>query len=90
MTALMSSAERIGHGQYTEPVPASGVGEIAALEASLERMRQALAGTTISRDYLDAVLNSMSDAVLVTTPDGRVRTANAAASAAARPRPPAS
>jgi diguanylate cyclase (GGDEF)-like protein/PAS domain S-box-containing protein len=42
-------------------------------------MRQALAGTTISRDYLDTVLNSMSDAVLVTTPDGRIRTVNAAA-----------
>ena len=80
MTALMSSAERIGRGQYTEPVPASGVGEMAALETSLERMRQQLAGTAISRDYLDAVLNSMSDAVLVTTPDGRVRTVNAAAS----------
>jgi diguanylate cyclase (GGDEF)-like protein/PAS domain S-box-containing protein len=80
MTALMERAERIGRGHYTEPVPASGVQEITALETSLERMRQQLAGTAISRDYLDAVLNSMSDAVLVTTPDGRVRTFNAAAS----------
>jgi diguanylate cyclase (GGDEF)-like protein/PAS domain S-box-containing protein len=57
----------------------SGVPELAALEGALERMRQALAGTTISRDYLDTLLNSMSDAVLVTAPDGRVRTVNAAA-----------
>mgnify|MGYP006316178497 CR=1 FL=1 len=49
MTALMNSAERIGRGHYTEPVPASGVGEMAALESSLERMRQQLAGTAISR-----------------------------------------
>jgi diguanylate cyclase (GGDEF)-like protein/PAS domain S-box-containing protein len=55
------------------------VPELAALEGALERMRQALAGTTISRDYLDTLLNSMSDAVLVTAPDGRVRTVNAAA-----------
>jgi diguanylate cyclase (GGDEF)-like protein/PAS domain S-box-containing protein len=80
MTALMSSAGRIGQGRHSDPVSASGVPEIADLEAALERMRQTLARTTISRDYLDAVLNSMSDAVLVTTPDGRIRTANAAAS----------
>jgi diguanylate cyclase (GGDEF)-like protein/PAS domain S-box-containing protein len=79
MTALAASTDRIGRGHHSVPVPPSGVREIAALEASLERMRQALTGTTISRDYLDAVLNSMSDAVLVTTPDGHVRTVNAAA-----------
>jgi len=79
MTALMTSADRIGRGEHAEPVPPSGVPEIAALESSLERMRRALTGTTISRDYLDTVLNSMSDAVLVTTPDGRIRTVNAAA-----------
>ena len=39
MTALMTSAERIGRGLYSEPVPASGVPEIADLERALERMR---------------------------------------------------
>jgi diguanylate cyclase (GGDEF)-like protein/PAS domain S-box-containing protein len=79
IAALMTSADRIGRGLQSEPVPPSGVPEIAALEGALERMRQALARTSISRDYLDTLLNSMSDAVLVTTPDGRVRTVNAAA-----------
>jgi diguanylate cyclase (GGDEF)-like protein/PAS domain S-box-containing protein len=79
MAALMRSAERIGSGSHSEPVQPSGVPEISALEDSLEHMRQVLTGTTISRDYLDTLLNSMSDAVLVTAPDGRVRTANRAA-----------
>jgi diguanylate cyclase (GGDEF)-like protein/PAS domain S-box-containing protein len=79
MTELMNSADRIGRGEHAEPVAPSGVPEIAALEASLERMRQALAVTTISRDHLDTVLNSMSDAVLVTARDGRIRTVNTAA-----------
>jgi len=79
MGALMVSADRIGHGLHLEPLHGSGIPELAGLEGSLERMRQALAGTTISRDYLDTLLNSMSDAVLVTAPDGRVRTANLAA-----------
>ncbi|HQR47746.1 MAG TPA: EAL domain-containing protein [Steroidobacteraceae bacterium] len=77
--ALMHSAEQIGSGHQAEPVTATGVREISAIEESLERMRQALAQTTISRDYLGIVLNSMSDAVLVTSTDGRVRTANRAA-----------
>jgi len=79
MSALMTTADRIGRGVQSHPVRPSGVPELAALEGALERMRQALAGTTISRDYLDTLLNSMSDAVLVTAPDGRVRTVNAAA-----------
>ncbi len=77
--ALVASSERIGHGSYAEPVPRSGVDEVAPLESSLERMRLALTDTTISRDYLSLLLNSMSDAVLVTSPRGRVRTANLAA-----------
>ena len=77
--ALIASSESIGHGSYADPVPRSGLDEVAPLEDSLERMRQALTVTTISRDYLDLLLNSMSDAVLVTSPDGRVRTENAAA-----------
>jgi diguanylate cyclase (GGDEF)-like protein/PAS domain S-box-containing protein len=79
MTSLAASAERIGRGLSSEPVRRSGVPEIADLEQALENMREALALTTISRDYLDTLLNSMSDAVLVVAPDGRVRTVNAAA-----------
>jgi diguanylate cyclase (GGDEF)-like protein/PAS domain S-box-containing protein len=79
LTALMNNAQLIGHGRYAEPVPVSGVAEVAALERALEQMRRALASTTISRDYLDDVLNGMGDAVLVTSPDSRIRTVNAAA-----------
>ena len=79
LVSLMNNARSIGRGSYAEPVSVSGVAEVAALERSIEQMRQALTTTTISRDYLDDVLNGISDAVLVMTPDGRVRTANAAA-----------
>ncbi|HVN42539.1 MAG TPA: EAL domain-containing protein [Steroidobacteraceae bacterium] len=78
--SLLDSAERIGRGRYAEAVPRSGLTEVDALESALERMRSALSETTISRDYLNALLNSLSDAVLVTSPDGRIRTENLAAS----------
>jgi diguanylate cyclase (GGDEF)-like protein/PAS domain S-box-containing protein len=79
MEILVSSADRIGRGAYWEPVPETGADEVAPLAASLEQMRMALTGTTISRDQLGALLNSMTDAVLVTAPDGRIRTENLAA-----------
>jgi len=79
IASLVHSAELIGGGHQAGAVTASGVREIADIEDALERMRQELASTTISRDYLGILLNSMSDAVLVTGPDGRVRTANRAA-----------
>jgi len=79
MRALIESSDRIGSGLQTQAVERTGVNELLALEDALERMRLKLSVTTISRDYLDALLNSMSDAVLVTTPDGRIRSANAAA-----------
>jgi diguanylate cyclase (GGDEF)-like protein/PAS domain S-box-containing protein len=79
LIALMGNARRIGDGGYAEPVPVSGVAEVAALETSLEQMRRALADTAVSRDYLDDVLNAIADAVLVTSPDGRIRSVNDAA-----------
>ena len=79
LTALMDNALSIGRGRYAQPVSVSGVREVATLERALEQMRQALASTSISRDYLDDVLNGMSDAVLVLSGPGDVRTANAAA-----------
>ena len=81
LTSLMDNARSIGDGRVAEPVAVSGVPEVAALERSLEQMRQALAATTISRDFLDDVLNGIRDAVLVTDLEGRVRSANAAAAA---------
>ena len=79
LISLMKNARSIGRGSYAEPVAVSGVAEVAALERSIEQMRQALTTTTISRDFLDDVLNGIKDAVLVMTTDGRMRTANAAA-----------
>jgi diguanylate cyclase (GGDEF)-like protein/PAS domain S-box-containing protein len=76
---LIRSAERIGSGDYTRPLEATHVTEVAALEDALERMRQKLRQTTITSDYLTSVLNSMNDAVVVTEPDGAIRKINDAA-----------
>jgi diguanylate cyclase (GGDEF)-like protein/PAS domain S-box-containing protein len=52
--------------------------ELGDLQFALERMRQKLNETTITKNYLDTVLNSLSDAVLVTSPEGNVKSCNEA------------
>jgi diguanylate cyclase (GGDEF)-like protein/PAS domain S-box-containing protein len=65
ISALVKSADRIGD-------------ELGDLQFALERMRQNLNETTITKNYLNTVLNSLSDAVLVTSPDGIVKSCNEA------------
>lgn len=76
---LIRSAERIGEGDYTSPHQVTSNDEMADLEVALDRMRQNLRQTVITKNYLTTVLNSMNDAVLVTAPDGTVRKINDAA-----------
>src|SRR6202000_222865 len=79
IAALVKSADRIGDGDYTRPLAVVRSDELGDLQFALERMRQNLNETTITKNYLNTVLNSLSDAVFVTTPDGVVKSCNEAA-----------
>ncbi|HME40019.1 MAG TPA: EAL domain-containing protein [Steroidobacteraceae bacterium] len=79
ISALVKSADRIGQGDYTRPLAVMRHDELGDLQFALERMRQKLNETTITKNYLNTVLNSLSDAVLVTSPDGIVKSCNEAA-----------
>jgi diguanylate cyclase (GGDEF)-like protein/PAS domain S-box-containing protein len=78
ISALVKSADRIGEGDYTRPLEVARHDELGDLQFALERMRQKLNETTINKNYLDTVLNSLSDAVLVTSPEGIVKSCNEA------------
>jgi diguanylate cyclase (GGDEF)-like protein/PAS domain S-box-containing protein len=79
IVALIKSAERIGQGDYTRPLDVARRDEIGELQHALERMRYKLRQTTITKDYLGSVLNGLTDAVFVTSPEGIVKVANQAA-----------
>jgi diguanylate cyclase (GGDEF)-like protein/PAS domain S-box-containing protein len=79
IVALIKSAERIGQGDYTRPLDVARRDAIGDLTQALERMRYKLRQTTITKDYLNSVLNGMTDAVFVTSPDGVIKVANQAA-----------
>jgi diguanylate cyclase (GGDEF)-like protein/PAS domain S-box-containing protein len=79
ISALIKSANRIGQGDYTRPLDVARRDELGDLQHALERMRQKLSETTITKNYLDTVLNSLSDSVLVTSADGLIKSCNEAA-----------
>jgi diguanylate cyclase (GGDEF)-like protein/PAS domain S-box-containing protein len=79
ISALIRSADRIGQGDYTRPLDVIRRDELGELQQALERMRGKLRQSTINKNYLTSVLNSMTDAVFVTSPDGVIKTANTAA-----------
>ena len=62
-----------------EPVTAGGPARAAADTAVVAQLRERLEQATIASNYLDDVLNSLTDAVLVTGRDGLITRVNAAA-----------
>jgi diguanylate cyclase (GGDEF)-like protein/PAS domain S-box-containing protein len=76
--SLIRSAERIGQGDYTRPFEVHGLQALGDLQQALERMRGRLRQSTVNKNYLHSVLNSMTDAVFVTSPDGVIKVANTA------------
>jgi diguanylate cyclase (GGDEF)-like protein/PAS domain S-box-containing protein len=79
IAALIKGAERIGQGDYTRPVDVRRRDELGELQQALEKMRGRLRQSTVNKNYLHSVLNSMTDAVFVTSPDGVIKVANTAA-----------
>ena len=79
IASLIRATERIGLGDYTRPFETRRRGELAELQQALERMRGRLRQSTVNKNYLHSVLNSMTDAVFLTSPDGIIKVANAAA-----------
>ena len=79
IVTLIRGVERIGQGDYTRPLEVRRRDEIGELQQALEKMRGRLRQGTINKNYLHSVLNSMTDAVFVTSPDGVIKVANSAA-----------
>jgi diguanylate cyclase (GGDEF)-like protein/PAS domain S-box-containing protein len=79
IAVMVKSAERIREGDYTRPLEVARGDELGDLQLALELMRQKLNETTITKNYLNTVLNSLSDSVLVTSPNGTVKSCNGAA-----------
>ena len=62
-----------------DPAGFGDTAELRELAGAVNAMRTNLRSSTISRDYLDRLLSSMGEALLITNAEGKVERANAAA-----------
>ena len=60
-------------------VPVAGPGEVRDLATAFNNMAGELLTTTVSKDYVDSILNSMTECVVVVSPEGTIQTVNPAA-----------
>ncbi len=75
---LKRQAERMSAADFGEPLDASHDDEIGELAAVFNAMRERLRKTTLSRDYVDSILASMNDAIIVTAGDSTIKRINRA------------
>jgi diguanylate cyclase (GGDEF)-like protein/PAS domain S-box-containing protein len=74
---LKREAEKLRDADFGQPLQVRP-GELGELAGVFNDMRDRLRETTISRDYLDSVLSSMNDAIIVTSRDGTIKRVNKA------------
>ncbi len=77
--ALSEATKKIGRGEYLVDVATDQTDELGELAGSFQSMADTLKDTTVSRAYLDSILNSMLDPLLVVDELGSIRMVNPAA-----------
>ncbi len=76
---VAAALNEAAHGDFDSKTDLGDASELRELAAAVDSMRGSLRSSTISRDYLDRLLASMGEALLITTADGKIERANAAA-----------
>jgi len=79
LDTLTSALQRAAGGDFESGSQTNEAGDIGQLVSAFEFMRRQLRDTMFSRDYLDRLLSSMSETVLVTDPTGKILRVNTAA-----------
>jgi diguanylate cyclase (GGDEF)-like protein/PAS domain S-box-containing protein len=80
LRAVAEALNRAARGDFEVAADFGDSPELTELAAALDSMRMSLRSSTISRDYLDRLLASMSEALLITDANGKIDRANTAAS----------
>jgi diguanylate cyclase (GGDEF)-like protein/PAS domain S-box-containing protein len=76
--ALKAQAEKLSDADFGEPLRVLRGDDLGDLAEVFNNMRDKLKRTTVSRDYVDNVLASMNEAIIVTSADGCIKRINEA------------
>ncbi len=79
VTRLAQDVNTVGTGDLTRRTPVKSNDEIGLLASSFNRMTEHLERTTVSKRYVDNIITSMADLLIVIRPDGTIKTVNRAA-----------
>jgi diguanylate cyclase (GGDEF)-like protein/PAS domain S-box-containing protein len=77
---LKTQAEKLREADYGEPLEVVSGDLLGDLAAVFNDMRDKLRKTTVSRNYVDSVLSSMNEAIIVTNEDDSITRVNGATS----------
>jgi len=75
---LALGTERVAGGDLNQTIRVKSRDEVGDLAASFNKMTEDLRKTTVSRDYVDNVFRSMTESLIVVSPDANIQTVNAA------------
>jgi PAS domain S-box-containing protein len=75
---LLDGVDAIRKGNYTVEIPVRSRDELAALASTINDVASHLRATTVSKRYLDEVLQSMVDTLVVVDTDANIVTVNRA------------
>lgn len=78
---LSKGTEIIGSGNLDYKVGTDAKDEVGQLSRAFDAMIGNLQKTTVSKDYLDNIMGSMTDSLIVIDPDAKIATVNKAACA---------
>lgn len=78
LQALAVGAETVGRGNLSHRIHISERDEVGQLAEAFNLMAENLQRTTVSKEYMDRLLNTMHDALVVLSPDHTIQTVNRA------------
>jgi PAS domain S-box-containing protein len=76
LTGLIAFARQVGQGDLSRRAPVGRLDEVGRLAKAFNRMAEELGSTTVSKDYINNIIRSMGEALIVTGPDRKIRTVN--------------
>jgi PAS domain S-box-containing protein len=75
---LAKAVSRIGEGDLVTRIDVQASGEVGALADSFQGMIEELRRSTVSKTYVDEILHSMAESLVVVDAEGKIKMANQA------------
>jgi PAS domain S-box-containing protein len=75
---LIKGVEAVGSGDLGQQISITSHNEIGELAGAFNRMGENLKQITVSKEYMDRLVNTMNDSLLVLEADGKIRSVNRA------------